>query len=643
MKKVLILCFLLLAVGIPAFAQSREYDDKNIDSTLLHYYRWCTRNKQNPELPLKADTMFHMAANRHNRRMQAVALCLKTDYYYYTNQLDSLKAWVARTQQFTRRYDQLKHYYFIWTRLVLYYTKYQKYTLARYELEQFLAQAEKDDYRPGIAEAYKQLGHIFRAKGSGEQAIVFYNKAIETVEQNDLEDIDTSYLYLQLGEMYTQNKQYEAAEEALRKAENNIRLPEHIWKVRLAQASLFVHNGRIADARKLLAEIKSQNKGNISDDKIDELELSIRRNSGDYTGALAIAERQLSDFTQGNMPETHYFFRTALLARASILYKLGNYRASADDFSRFVSLQEKKIEDDNRETLGEFATLLDVSRLDHEKAELEKEAQNERLRRTRAYVIALAVVLVLCAGFIFALTRMNRHLSRAKRAAEESNRMKGIFIRNITHEINTPLNAIVGFAALASTTETDSAERREYIDIIRENSGDLQKLIDDVLYIADIESAEASGVPVGTAPVEINACCREALQRIGQSTPNETELQFLPGSESLTVTTSGSLLTKALLELLRNALRFAPGTPVTLAYTVEQGIVAFTVTDAGAGIPASEAERIFERFVKLDTFTQGQGLGLSVARLIARTLGGDLHLDTSCTTGARFVLTLPLR
>lgn len=82
---------------------------------------------------------------------------------------------------------------------------------------------------------------------------------------------------------------------------------------------------------------------------------------------------------------------------------------------------------------------------------------------------------------------------------------------------------------------------------------------------------------------------------------------------------------------------------MTLAYTVEQGIVAFTVTDAGAGIPASEAERIFERFVKLDTFTQGQGLGLSVARLIARTLGGDLHLDTSCTTGARFVLTLPLR
>lgn len=73
------------------------------------------------------------------------------------------------------------------------------------------------------------------------------------------------------------------------------------------------------------------------------------------------------------------------------------------------------------------------------------------------------------------MLRMNRHLARAKRAAEESNRMKGIFIRNITHEINTPLNSIVGFAELAAASDdADAAERQSYISIIQENSGYLQ-------------------------------------------------------------------------------------------------------------------------------------------------------------------------
>lgn len=109
--------------------------------------------------------------------------------------------------------------------------------------------------------------------------------------------------------------------------------------------------------------------------------------------------------------------------------------------------------------------------------------------------------------------------------------------------------------------------------------------------------------------------------------------------------TSRVLISKAITEMLRNAVHFAADGDITLAYTLDGGNrrITFTVTDSGPGIPASEAEHIFGRFVKLDTFSQGLGLGLTVCRLIASALDGTIKLDTDYSGGARFVLSIPLR
>ena len=119
MKNALLLLVILAASVSPVAAQSSA---DGLDSTLVAYYRWCNRHKQDPEMLLKADTMFRLAGEKQNRRMQAVALCLKTDYYYYTNKFDSVKVWVARTQQFTRQHNQPTHYYFVWTRRISFST-----------------------------------------------------------------------------------------------------------------------------------------------------------------------------------------------------------------------------------------------------------------------------------------------------------------------------------------------------------------------------------------------------------------------------------------------------------------------------------------------------------------------------------------
>ena len=643
MKNALLLLAILIASVLPAAAQSAA---DGLDTTLVAYYRWCNRHKQDPEMPLKADTMFRLAGERQNPRMQSVALCLKTDYYYYTGNFDSLKVWVARTQEFTREHNQLTHYYFVWTRLITYYSKYSKYTLAQYELERFRDQAIRDDYKPAIAEAYKQLGHIYRTKSLYDSAIESYLKSIEMVERNDLKDVDASYLYLQLAELYTLQKKFDKADEALRMSEKSILLPEHIWRTRIAQANLAASQGDFARAEKQLREIREKSGGYVSENKIEEIELSIYKGTRNYQKALDLVNRQLVTYetVKDSLGPSHYFYVPMLASRAAILYEMGSYKAAAEDLSRQTALAQQKYETDNQEMLNEFATLFDVERLDREKIEARQQAQAERLRRARLFETGLVVILVLATVFIVILTRLNRRLARAKRAAEEGNRMKGVFIRNITHEINTPLNAIVGFAELASTAPDDESERISYIDIIRENSGYLQKLIDDVLYISDIESSD---VPPSHTAVEVDTCCRRCIETLSKHSPLSTEIHFTPDEtgKPLWIHTSGLLLSKALTELLRNAVRFTdPEKGVGLSYSLSEDgrSITFAVEDAGPGVPEQEREHIFERFVKLDSFDQGLGLGLAVCRLIARTLGGDVRLDGNFTRGARFLLTIPV-
>ena len=662
MKNALLLLAILIASALPAAAQSAA---DGLDTTLVAYYRWCNRHKQDPEMLLKADTMFRLAGERQNPRMQSVALCLKTDYYYYTGNLDSLKVWVARTQQFTREHDQLTHYYFVWTRLITYYSKYSKYTLAQYELERFRDQAIRDDYKPAIAEAYKQLGHIYRTKSLYDTAIESYAKSIGMVERNNLKEVDASYLYLQLAELYTLQQKYDKAEEALRMSEKRILLPEHIWRTRISRANLAAMQGDFESAEEQVREIREKSGGYVSENKIEEIELTIYKGTRNFQKALEIVNKQLANYemTKDSLGSSHYFYIPMLASRASLLYETGSYKAAAEDLSRQAALARQKYESDNQEMLNEFATLFDVERHDREKVEARQQAQavcvaaalyrrqivrgvvvcHSNQRRARLFETGLGVILLLATAFIVILTRLNRRLARAKRAAEESSRMKGVFIRNITHEINTPLNAIVGFAELASTTPDDEPERSSYIDIIRENSGYLQKLIDDVLYIADIESSEA---PPSRAAVKVDTCCRRCIDELSKHAPLATEIRFASDGEgrSPRIRTSCLLLGKALTELLRNAVRFTdPKQGVGLSYSLSEDgrSITFAVEDAGPGVPEGEREHIFERFVKLDSFNQGLGLGLAVCRLIARTLGGDVRLDPDFTRGARFLLTIP--
>ena len=481
MKKALLL--LMLFTRIPSgHAQTETY--KNVDSTLYAYYRWCNNNIRDSVVLLKADTLFRLAGEKNDIRMQAVALSFKADHYYFNNELDSLKAWIPRVQAFARANKQPTYYFFTWSRLILYYTKHGQYTLAQYELERYMAQAEQDDYKPAIAEAYKQLGHIYRTRGLKETAADYYRKAIGFIEENNLNKFSLPILYSELATVLIDTERYEEAAEEIEKGKARLTLPEYIWPLKLKQVILYSRTGRSAEARTLFDQIRQGHDGYLTTASLTEAQLAIDLAEHEFGRALTTLDKLIGLFKETGHSETYFYelFQT----RAETYAETGNYEAAYKSQKHYLDLYRKKVGDDNERNLGEFATLLDVSRLDVEKAELQRQTQEVRLHRTQLGIAALSVILLLTVLFLVFTARMNRRLAHAKRAAEASNRMKGVFIRNITHEINTPLNSIVGFAELAAAPDADDEKRQSYIEIIRENSGYLQKLVDDVLYIAGL-------------------------------------------------------------------------------------------------------------------------------------------------------------
>lgn len=541
-------------------------------------------------------------------------------------------------QAFSRRHNQLKYYYFTWNRLVLYYTKHAQYTLAQYEIQRMLDQAIKDDYKPATGQAYQQLGHIYRLKKLLRPSLEYYRKGVEYLEQSQESYHSMCNAYLNLVSAYIAVNDYDNAQKNLDKARNVVTQPAEGWEIKMREVTINANTGKFAEARALLNEIERSTTAISREHRLIAW-YTIYVQSDAYVDALRTLDALFAEYERLGTDKLYY--SSFLSSRAQLYAALGNYYAAYKDQQQYLTTYMQQTSADGERTLSEFATLMDVARLDREKTEAQQQVQTERLHRTYVIIVTLAIILALAAFFILTLTRMNRRLALAKRAAEDSDRMKGIFIRTITHEINTPLNAIVGFTELAAGASTDDQERQSYINIVRENSGYLQKLVNDVLYISDIESSDTP--PVRTL-VELNNCCTQCIAHAEALAPSQVRLLFTPETAApCMIHTSLPHVTKVLNELLANALRFTQKGTVSLSYahSADRQQIIFTITDSGPGIPAHEAERIFDRFVKLNAFNQGLGLGLGVCRLIAQALGGEIHLDTTYTQGARFHFTIP--
>ena len=658
LKKTILACVLLhLVVGTISPQKIDSIDIKSMRA----YYKQYFNDPTDPIVLTASDTLFDMAIRCNDTVMAKIALGAKVDYYYYgqgENRTDSIIAGVNRLKQYARSVGNAELYYWAWAaRLVNYYITQGEYNIALLEAEKMLQEAKGEKKQGSIAECYYALANVYAAKGLVKKSQEFMLKEIDIFENANVFRYNISCQYSDAAKIYIDLGEAEKAPELLKKALKTSKSTYHEVTAKLVYVSLYLAQGDTAAARKALEECRQMYMGEPSMKRhihyLYDVEIDYNWRVGNYNKALSVLDERETELRKKNNLTTLMALRKT---KADILWDMNRKEEAAGLYRDFLLEQKKEKERNEEITTSEFATMLNLQQLNAEKVRLEKISQKKQLQNTRTILFSVLGLLCIVVIFLWQQRKLNAKLHRAKNkldeqnrtlikaeeelrkakeVAEQSNWLKTMFIQNMSHEIRTPLNSIVGFSGVLVDMLDEKEDIGQYVALIESNSKLLLKLVGDILDISILDSE----VEIKHNAVDVNACCQASIDAAGASFDPGVRLIFEPACDELIINSNYSYIVQVLDNLLGNASKFTHEGSVTLAYEVkkEENQLIFTVTDTGIGIPVEEQERVFERFVKLDNFSQGAGLGLSICRIVAERLGGYLRIDKGYTQGTRVI------
>lgn len=296
---------------------------------------------------------------------------------------------------------------------------------------------------------------------------------------------------------------------------------------------------------------------------------------------------------------------------------------------------------------AELATLYRTQEIKQDFLRQKANLERERFRSSMAVLVLLIIGFLL---FVFLRYRSSIRLEEAYQKlevanahAQEASRVKTAFLQQISHEVRTPINLISGFAQLLTTPgmELDEQSRREINTGVVQNTFRITSLINKILELSDLVSTPVLEKKDRVAVWQLSSQAAD-ISGIRKHSAIRFEIRMADETRDLELQTNVKAVTRILGLLLENAAKFTEKGSVTLRVVPKQSYLCFLVEDTGIGVPPEDAERIFEHFVQLDDYREGTGTGLTLARSLSRRLGGDVILDTSYTSGARFIFSTPL-
>lgn len=546
-----------------------------------------------------------------------------------------------------RKHGQWDYYYRTWQLRANALCALGKLQAALHETQQMLGDAKERDNKLGRAMAYKQIGVIYLNMKQTEPAIEALRHYAELMQDEKGDYASLSNIYYRMAKAYDYDKAFDKElqvtqewfgfikEKAAKDPE--ARTQEYYNSCYLARAAAYIGLENYAQARQALdvaANYAHQNNTALGLHHYYKMEARYYLAIGDaskallYTDSVHLMTSERDDHTEE--------------VRAQALIMLGKGIEAARIYQQLYHEKDSVFGRDARQHLDELNTLFQVD-------ELKTAQQRTKLIYTvvAALTIMLALLILLLFGWRSAIRqkKANEQLRIANERAAASSKMKTEFIRNISHEIRTPLNIVSGFTQVLTSPDMDltEEEKKDMQERMAENADRITKLVDRMLALSDASSETVIDRRDKTNVRDL------ASQAIGHS---KITARTRPGNSEATVTfeveemepvtlcTSRLYAVRALAHLLENAVKFTPQGTIRLLAECTDRSVRFIVEDTGIGIPVSESDNIFGEFVQLDSFADGTGIGLTVARSIARRMGGDLWLDTEYVKGARFVFEL---
>lgn len=658
-----LLFLLFFTVSVKA---QKEAEAFNVDSNLYAYYQRCQECMLQPVVMSMADTLFQMAAERDDERMQAVAIATKLDYHYYkTANEDSVIYYTNEVKDFSKATHQPKYYYFAWAnRLILYYLKTGRTNIALYEAQKMLKEAQTEDDKTGLSRCYNIMSQIYTVKRFESLAIEWRLKEIELSEKYNIENYNICQIYSQIANYYINRNMQNEALQALEKSISTANSTSQKVASKLEYVNYYCRFGDFAAAENILKECEAafeQDKRLESIKKrLYSTECLYYKQTKQYQKALEAADKQEIEEQRLNesiQSSNHYRIK------GDIYREMGNANQAVKYLYKYIQSDDSLKIANEQMASSEFATLLDVEKLNSEKKELMLQAQEKEIRNKTTLIFSLIILLGILFYFLYRESHLNRKLKvsegelkirneeltvsreelrKAKDKAEANSQMKTTFIQSMSHEIRTPLNSIVGFSqVLNEHYSKEFPETKEFVKIIESNSNDLLRLVTDVLALSELDQYDKLPADIET---EVNLICQLAYEIAKDNKKEGVEVLFKPERENLNIISNPERISQVLTKLAYNAAKFTAQGSITIAYSVLEAekLIEINVTDTGIGIPVDKQEDVFERFYKVNTFTQGTGLGLSICRSIAEKLEGSLRIDSSYTNGCRMILTLPL-
>ena len=595
--------------------------------------------------------LLELSRQQKDRHQEANAMFCYVRYYYSKNP-DSMYFWMQKALPLFREQKRYVEYFRMkaWYIYVLNRTKRNKEAL-KY-VSDFKEEASRLKFPEGMEMANQALADFYLSNNLGEEGVALYEEVIQSMElrnaslnkrvnivrqlMNKALDPVIRIKYVKRLDDYVQI----CKERNIDWLDEEIPLYYLEYVVHRHYAIEYIKGNELSKASphlKKAEELLVQHEMFNYKSELQTIYGDFYKQSKQYNRALAVYDILLPLYRERN---NMVIYLERLLDKADVLLESGRDKAASLAYKEYAFLNDSLSRARFYNELAEMKTQHEVDKL-----ELKNKQMDLEVAQAHSHLLQMgggaALLFVLCCllGYIsYSRHRYGQQLKIAKEKAEEADRMKSAFLANMNHEIRTPLNAIVGFSQVL-VDEDDLETRQEYADIIQSNNELLQRLITDVL---DISKIESNTMALSYVDHDLPVLMKEIFNVIQLRMPEDVELELNECLPQLFYT-DRNRLTQILTNLLTNAIKHTEKGFIRFGYQVTETDIIFSVEDSGEGIPEDKLEKIFSRFVQLNDWSKGVGLGLAICKGLITQMGGTISVSSVFGEGSTFTVVLPLK